>query len=314
MGRYVIRRLIQAIPVLLGATLFIFVIVFALPGDPIAALAGEKRQDPNIVLILRDQYHLNDPVLVQYGYYISNIFLHGDFGRTFAGVPITQLMAGKFQVTLNLALVALIMEAIIGVLLGLWAALRRGQAIDTMILAATLLLISVPPLVTGFVLQLWLGVWLKQTVGTEIFPIAGINGGLRSYLLPGFVLAGTSIAYLTRLTRTSLVETLRSDYIRTAIAKGLSRRRVIGRHGLRNALIPLVTYLGADLGTLMGGAVITETIFNIPGIGLQIYQGVYLREQPIVVGIVTILVLVYIVANLVVDLLYAVLDPRIRYE
>jgi oligopeptide transport system permease protein len=314
MGRYILRRLIQSIPVLIGATLFIFAIVFLLPGDPIAALAGEKRQDPAITAILRDQYHLNDPLLLQYWYYISGIVLRGDFGKTFAGVPVTQLMAGKFQVTLNLALVALVMEAIIGVALGLWAALRRGRAIDTVILASTLLLISVPTLVTGFVLQLWLGVWLKQVTGTEVFPIAGIDQGLKSYLLPGFVLAGVSIAYLTRLTRTSLVETLRSDYIRTATAKGLSRRRVIGRHGLRNALIPLVTYLGADLGNLMGGAVITETIFNLPGIGNQLYQGVYLREQPIVVGIITILVLVYILANLIVDMLYAVLDPRIRYE
>ncbi|WP_157249089.1 ABC transporter permease [Nonomuraea typhae] len=314
MGRYIIRRLIQAIPVLLGATLLIFAIVFALPGDPIAALAGEKKQDPDVVAILRERYHLNDPLLLQYWYYISGVLFRGDFGVTFADVPVSQLMAGKFQVTLNLALTALIFEAVIGVGLGLWAALRRGRAADTMILASTLLLISVPTLVTGFVLQLVLGVRLKQWTGVDIFPIAGITSGFRSYLLPGFVLAGTSIAYLTRLTRTSLVETLRADYIRTATAKGLSRRRVVGRHGLRNALIPLVTYLGADLGNLMGGAVITETIFNLPGIGNQLFQSVYLREQPVVVGIVTILVLIYIVANLVVDLMYAVLDPRIRYE
>ncbi|WP_327089057.1 ABC transporter permease [Nonomuraea sp. NBC_01738] len=314
MGRYVIRRLLQAIPVLLGATLLIFAIVFALPGDPIQALAGEKRADPNIVAILREQYHLNDPLLLQYWYYISGVLFRGDFGRTFADVPVSQIMAGKFQITLNLALTALVMEAIIGVGLGLWAALRRGRATDTMILASTLLLISVPTLVTGFVLQFTLGVKLKQWTGLDIFPIAGVSNGLRSYLLPGFVLAGISIAYLTRLTRTSLVETLRADYIRTATAKGLSRRRVIGRHGLRNALIPLVTYLGADLGNLMGGAVITETIFNLPGIGNQLFQSVYLREQPVVVGIVTVLVLIYILANLVVDMMYAVLDPRIRYE
>jgi peptide/nickel transport system permease protein/oligopeptide transport system permease protein len=183
-----------------------------------------------------------------------------------------------------------------------------------MILASTLLLISIPTLVTGFVLQLVLGVKLKQWTGLDIFPVAGVFAGLRSYLLPGFVLAGVSVAYLTRLTRTSLVETLRADYIRTATAKGLSRRRVIGRHGLRNALIPLITYLGADLGNLMGGAVITETIFNLPGIGNQLFTSVYLREQPVVVGTITVLVLIYILANLVVDLLYAVLDPRIRYE
>ncbi|GAA5073229.1 ABC transporter permease [Thermocatellispora tengchongensis] len=313
MGRYIIRRLIQAIPVLLGSTLLIFATVFALPGDPIAALAGEKRQDPKVVEVLRDQYHLNDPFFAQYWHYISGVF-RGDFGRTYAGVEVSELMAAKFQVTINLAMTALVMEAIIGVGLGLWAALRRGRATDSAILASTLILISVPVLVTGFVLQLLLGVQLKLVTGIDFFPVAGVFDGWRSYLLPGFVLAGTSIAYLTRLTRTSLVETLRADYVRTAIAKGMSRRRVIGRHALRNALIPLVTYLGADLGTLMGGAVITETIFNIQGIGQELFRSVYERQQPVVVGIVTLLVLVYILANLVVDLLYAVLDPRIRYE
>ncbi|MET8340040.1 ABC transporter permease [Streptosporangium canum] len=307
MSRYIIRRLIQAIPVLLGATLLIYAIVFALPGDPIAALMGEKRMDPNLVAIMREQYHLNDPFLVQYWYYLVGLF-GGDFGTTFAGVPVTDIMAGKFQVTINLAMTALVMEAVIGVGLGLYAALRHGRAQDSMVLASTLVLISIPTLVTGFVLQLLLGV----KVG--LFPVAGVTDGWRSYLLPGFVLAGTSIAYLTRLTRTSLVETLRADYIRTAVAKGLPRRRVVGRHALRNALIPLITYLGADLGTLMGGAVITETIFNLPGIGQQLFSSVYLREQSVVVGIVTVLVLIYILANLIVDLLYAVLDPRIRYE
>ncbi|MGP3959329.1 ABC transporter permease [Nonomuraea sp. 3N208] len=314
MGRYIIRRLLQSIPVLLGATLLIFSIVFALPGDPIAALAGEKRADPNIVAILREQYHLNDPLLLQYWHYISGVLFRADFGVTFADVPVSQIMAGKFQVTINLAITALMIEALIGVGLGLWAALRRGTAIDTMILASTLLLISVPTLVSGFILQFILGVKLKQWTGLDIFPIAGISNGLRSYLLPGFVLAGVSIAYLTRLTRTSLAETLRADFIRTATAKGLPRRRVVGRHALRNALIPLITFLGADLGNLMGGAVITERIFNLPGIGLQLFNSVYLREQPVVVGIVTILVLIYILANLAVDVMYAVLDPRIRYE
>ncbi|WP_406311608.1 ABC transporter permease [Streptosporangium sp. NBC_01639] len=309
MSRYIIRRLIQAIPVLLGATLLIYAIVFALPGDPIAALMGEKRMDPNLVAIMREQYHLNDPFLVQYWYYLTGLF-GGDLGTTYAGVPVTDLMAGKFQVTLNLALTALVMEAVIGVGLGLYAALRHGKVQDSLVLAATLVLISVPTLVTGFVLQLLLGVKL----GVDFFPVAGVAEGWRSYLLPGFVLAGVSIAYLTRLTRTSLVETLRADYIRTAVAKGLPRRRVVGRHALRNALIPLITYLGADLGTLMGGAVIIETIFNLPGIGQQLFSSVSSREQSVVVGIVTVLVLIYILANLVVDLLYAVLDPRIRYE
>ncbi len=314
MGRYVIRRLLQAIPVLFGATLLIFLIVFALPGDPIAALAGDKRLDPNIAAVLREQYHLNDPVIVQYGYYIAGLF-HLDFGRTFSNVPVGQLLAGKFSVSFQLTMTALLIEAVLGVLLGVYAALRRGKAVDSMILAATLILIAVPTLVSGFVLQWVLGVEFKNKVGFELVPVAGtFEGWPRAYLLPGFVLAGLSIAFLVRLTRTSLMETLRSDYVRTAVAKGLKRRRVIGRHALRNALIPLVTYWGTDLGSLMGGAVITETIFNLPGVGQQLYMSVYLREQPVVVGIVTVLVVIYIAANLIVDLLYAVLDPRIRYE
>ncbi|GII65157.1 putative dipeptide-transport integral membrane protein ABC transporter DppB [Sphaerisporangium krabiense] len=313
MGRYVLRRLLQAIPVLLGTTFLIFAIVYALPGDPLQALAGEKRVDPVFAAAMREQFHLNEPLVVRYGYYVRDI-VSGNFGTTFRGLPVSTIFEGKFQVTFKLAMTALIFEAIIGVGLGLWAALRRGKWEDKAVLAFTLLLVSIPTLVSGFVLQLVLGVKFKQSTGLALFPVAGIGDGLRSYLLPGFVLATVSVAYLTRLTRTSLMETLRADYVRTAIAKGMPRRRVLGRHALRNSLIPMVTYLGADLGTLMGGAVITETIFNLPGIGQQLFQSVYLRENPVVVGIVTVLVLIYIVANLVVDLLYAVLDPRIRYE
>jgi peptide/nickel transport system permease protein/oligopeptide transport system permease protein len=313
MGRYVIRRLLQAIPVLVGTTFLIFAIVYALPGDPLQALAGEKRVDPVFAAALREQFHLNDPLIVRYGYYVRDI-LSGDFGTTFRGLPVSTIFEGKFQVTFKLAMTALIFEAIIGIGLGFWAALRRGKWEDKAILAWTLVLVSIPTLVSGFVLQLVLGVSLKKALGFGFFPVAGVQDGLRSYLVPGFVLATVSIAYLTRLTRTSLMETLRADYVRTAVAKGMPRSRVLGRHALRNSLIPLVTYLGADLGALMGGAVITETIFNLPGIGQQLFQSVYLRENDVVVGIVTVLVLIYILANLVVDLLYAVLDPRIRYE
>ncbi|RCG22395.1 ABC transporter permease [Sphaerisporangium album] len=313
MGRYVLRRLLQAIPVLLGTTFLIFAIVYALPGDPLQALAGEKRVDPVFAAAMREQFHLNEPLLVRYGYYLRDI-LSGDFGTTFRGLPVSTIFEGKFQVTFKLSMTALVFEAVIGVGLGFWAALRRGKWEDKAVLAFTLLLVSIPTLVSGFVLQLLLGVKLKLGTGIAFFPVAGVQDGLRSYLLPGFVLATVSIAYLTRLTRTSLMETLRADYVRTAVAKGMPKSRVLGRHALRNSLIPMVTYLGADLGTLMGGAVITETIFNLPGIGQQLFQSVYLQENPVVVGIVTVLVLIYIVANLVVDMLYAVLDPRIRYE
>ncbi|MGI5480902.1 ABC transporter permease [Streptomyces lavendofoliae] len=306
MGRYVIRRLLQAIPVLLGATILIYCLVFLLPGDPIQALAGEKKADPNITAILREQYHLNDPLYQRYWYYISGV-LTGDFGTDFTGRPVAEIMSETFPVTLNLATIAFAVEAVIGIVAGVFSALGRGKFLDNVVLLSTLLLVSVPVFVLGNVLQLVLGVkW-------AIAPISYDSEDMTTLILPAVVLASASLAYITRLTRTSMMETMRADYVRTATAKGLSRSRVIVRHALRNAMIPIVTFLGVDLGALMGGAIITERIFNIPGIGGTLYQAVYLRQGTTVVSIVTVLVLVYIAANLIVDLLYAVLDPRIRY-
>lgn len=308
MGRFVVRRILQAIPVLIGVTFLIFYLVFALKGDPIQALAGEKRADPNIAAMLREQYHLNDPKIVQYWHYITGVFT-GDLGTTYTGRPISEIVSQRFPVTLKLALTAFGIEAVIGILAGIFAALKKGKFIDNLVLISTLLLISIPVFVLGNVLQLEFGVKLKIT------PVAGIEDGWpNSYVLPALVLASTSMAYIARLTRASMSESIRADYVRTAIAKGLPTRRVIGIHTLRNSLIPVVTFLGFDLGALMGGAIITERLFNLPGIGGQLAQSVYLRERPVVVGLVTLLVLIYLVANLVVDLLYAVLDPRIRYE
>ena len=175
-------------------------------------------------------------------------------------------------------------------------------------LVSTILVVSVPIFVLGFVAQYVFGLRLG------IFPIAGLNEGALSYVLPGFVLASTSLAYVARLTRTSLAENLRNDYVRTARAKGLKPRVVIGKHALRNSLIPVVTFIGADIGGLMGGAIVTESVFNIPGLGRAVYDAVLRQEGAVVVGIVTLFVFFFIFFNLVVDVLYAFLDPRIRYE
>ncbi|MEU9075704.1 ABC transporter permease [Kitasatospora sp. NPDC004745] len=314
MGRYVVRRVIQALPVILGATFLIYALVFLLPGDPIQALAGEKRADPTVVAILRDRYHLDDPFFVQYWHYLIGLF-KGDFGEDYRGNAVVDVMTRAFPYTINLALTALGVEMVIGIVAGVVAALRRGRFIDNLVLISTLMVISIPTFVIGFVLQLLLGVKLNRDYGIDFFPVSfNEDAGFRSYLVPAYVLASTSLAYIARLTRTSLIEVMRADYVRTAVAKGLSPVRVVVRHGLRNALIPIITFLGMDLGGLMGGAVITEGIFNIPGIGHQLFQSVYLRERTIVVGVVSALVMVYLFTNLVVDLLYAVLDPRIRYE
>ena len=307
MGRYFIRRILEIIPVFFGATFLIFAMVFALPGDPIRALAGEKPLSPAVQRQFREEYNLDDSLPVQYGKYIAG-FAQGDFGQTFRGEQVVDIMKEKFPVTAKLALFAFIFEATLGIIAGLLAGLRRGSFIDNLVLVSTITVVSVPIFVLGFLAQLILGAELHW------FPIAGIQNGTMSYMLPAMVLGSLSLCYVARLLRTSLGENLRADYVRTATAKGLSRMRVVGRHTLRNSLIPVITFLAVDLGFLMGGAIVTESIFNIPGIGREVFLAIRGQEGPLVVGIVTAGVLIFMFANLVVDLLYAVLDPRIRYD
>ncbi|MBC9711061.1 ABC transporter permease [Streptomyces sp. TRM66268-LWL] len=306
MGRYVIRRLLQMIPVFIGATFLIFVMVYAL-GDPVAALFGDKAPDPATAARIREDLGLDKPLWQQYLHYMGNIF-RGDFGTAFNGQKVTELMATAFPVTAKLTLVAIVIEIVVGIALGVVSGLKRGRPLDTSLLVLTLIVISVPTFVSGYLLQYLFGLklgWVRPTVSTD--------APLNELILPGIVLALVSLAYVTRLTRTSIAENARADYVRTAVAKGLPRRRVITKHLLRNSLIPVVTFIGADIGALMGGAIVTERIFNIHGVGYQLYNGILRGNTPTVVGFVTILVLVFLVANLLVDLLYAVLDPRIRY-
>ncbi|HLV74124.1 peptide/nickel transport system permease protein/oligopeptide transport system permease protein [Actinomadura hallensis] len=307
MWRYAVRRLLQAVPVFFGTTLLIYAMVFALPGDPIQALAGDKPVPDSVLRTLRDRYNLDDPLLVQYAKYMWGL-LQGDLGENYTGQSVSEMLGGRWAVTARLALTAWLFELAAGIALGVWAGLRRGRLADTLVLGGTTLVIAVPVFVLGYIAQLVFGLhW-------QIFPTAGTEDGWpMSYLLPGIVLGSLGLSYVARLTRTSLAENLRADYVRTARAKGLSKARVIGRHTLRNSLIPVVTYLGVDFGNLMGGAIVTEGIFNLPGVGQQVFQSIQLKEGPVVVGAVTVLVLIFLLANLVVDLLYGVLDPRIRY-
>ena len=307
MARYVARRLLLAIPVLIGASFLIFAMVFALPGDPIRALAGDRPLAPAVQEALRDEYNLDDPLLVQYGKYVGGL-VQGDFGQDFSGRPVSEIISQRLPVTVKLAVVALVFEAVFGLLAGVLAGIRRGSFFDNLVLVSTTLIVSIPVFVLGFVAQYVFGLRLG------LFPIAGISNGLQSYLLPGFVLAALSLAYIARLTRTSLVENLRNDYVRTARAKGLPPSSVVGKHTLRNSLIPVVTFLGADFGVLLSGAIVTEGIFNLPGLGRAVFDAIRTQEGAVVVGIVTFFVFVYLFFNLVVDVLYAALDPRIRYE
>ncbi|WP_346621964.1 ABC transporter permease [Blastococcus montanus] len=307
MGRYIARRLLLTIPVMLGASFLIFAMVYALPGDPIRALGGDRPLAPAVVAQLREDFNLNDPFLVQYVKYLGDL-VQGDFGTDFRGRDVLETITQRLPVTARLALVAVLFEIVIGIVAGVLAGIRRNSFLDNVVLVSTTIVVSVPILVLAFVAQYTLGLRLN------LFPIAGIREGWYSYLLPGLVLAAGSVAYVARLTRTSMAENLRADYVRTARAKGLPTRDVIVRHTLRNSLIPVVTFIGADIGTLMGGAIVTETVFNIPGIGRTVFDSIQAQEGAVVVGIVTLLVFFFIFFNLVVDVLYAVLDPRIRYE
>jgi oligopeptide transport system permease protein len=307
MGRYIARRLLLTIPVLIGATFLIFAMVYALPGDPIRALSGDRPLSQAVQAQLRQQFNLGDPLLVQYGKYMLDA-LQFDFGTDFRGRPVLDTILQRMPVTARLALVAVLFELLIGVVAGVLAGIRRNGFFDNLVLVSTTLVVSIPILVLGFLTQYTLGLRL------DLFPIAGINQGWYSYILPGFVLGAGSVAYVARLTRTSMSENLRADYVRTARAKGLTPRTVVVRHTLRNSLIPVVTFIGADIGTLMGGAIITETVFNLPGIGRAVFDAIRGQEGAVVVGIVTLLVFFFIFFNLLVDVLYAVLDPRIRYD
>jgi oligopeptide transport system permease protein len=214
----------------------------------------------------------------------------------------------RYPTTITLALLAVAFELVIGVLAGVLTGIRRGGFLDNVVLVSTLIVISIPIFVIGSLAQLVFGVQLGW------FPITATQGTLNQLILPAMVLASVSVAYVARLTRGNVAENLRSDYVRTAKAKGLTMGRIVGVHTLRNSLIPVITFVGADLGTLMGGAIVTERIFNINGVGGFIFRSIAQRDGTSVVGAVTILVIIFLLANLLVDILYGVLDPRISND
>ena len=281
--------------------------VYLMPGDPVAALGGDKGLTEAAAARIREEYNLDKPFWLQYLLYLKGIFTL-DFGKTFSGRPVTEVLATAFPITIRLAVYALLIEAILGILFGVIAGVRRGGFFDSTVLVLSLVVISVPTFVIGFLMQFFLGIkW-------GLLPATATTISFKSLTMPAIVLGATSLAYVIRLTRQSVSENVSADYVRTARAKGLKEGTVMTRHILRNSLIPVATFLGGDLGGLMGGAIITEGIFNINGVGGTLWQSIVRGEPATVVSFTTVLVMVYISANLLVDLLYAVLDPRIRYE
>lgn len=305
---YIVRRVLQTIPVLLGATLFLFVLMYIIPGDPVRLLTGERAMDPQRYQQIRHELYLDRPLHLQYLHYVNNL-LHGDLGTSYQrGRAVADILKEKYPNSIRLAFTAVLVEIFIGITAGIISAVKRYSFLDVLVTLSTSILVSVPIFWLGMILQIVFGLKLG------LLPMSGMgDGSLKYFILPSVTLAAVETAYVARIMRSQMLEVMRQDYIRTAYAKGLKSAAVIMKHGLKNALIPVVTFIGLDLGSLMGGAILTETIFNWPGIGYQIYVAIQQRDNPLILGGVLVLILVFIAINLIVDISYAFLDPRIRY-
>jgi ABC-type dipeptide/oligopeptide/nickel transport system permease component len=302
----VARRIGGLLIVFIGVTMIIYLAVFALHGDPIQAFAARRPLPESTLEMLRIKYHLNEPIWKQYLYYVTGIF-QGDLGTTFQGRSVAAEMASRWPVTIKLALTAWVIEIVLGLLIGVAAALKKGTIVDHGLLAFTVLVSCVPVFVLGLLAQLLFGVKLRW------LPVAGLlDGWPVSYLLPATIIAFFELSAVSRLVRGAMVESLGADYVRTVRAQGFPESRIIGLHVMRNSLIPASTFLATDLGYLLGGSVIIEGIFNLPGVGNLLFNAIRNHEGPTVVGVATALIVVFLVTTVLVDLLHAFLDPRVR--
>lgn len=344
MLRYIGKRILQFIPVFIGVTLILFVLQNVVPGDPIKLIAGEKALTPAIELQIRAANHLiktNDegqPINAagevtteleeavpesmwnRYIYYMGNL-LQGDLGTSYSrSMSVNDIFAQKYPYTIRLALCGIAIEIVVGIGAGVISAIKRYSFWDVLVTLVTSVLVAMPAFWLGMLLQLFFGVVLKDLSGGAFYlPISADFSPYSEfqswvyYILPAITLAAVSTAYSARIMRSQLLEVMNQDYIRTARAKGLSRRDVIWHHALKNALIPVVTYIGNDFGAMMAGAILTETVFNWPGVGYETYRAISQRDWPIVLGSVTVIVVLVMIINLIVDVSYAFLDPRIRF-
>jgi peptide/nickel transport system permease protein len=309
--RYIVRRLLQMVLVFFGATFLLFAALYLLPGDPTQALGSDRTLAPATVHAIRARYHLDDPIYVQYTTYLKDI-VRGDLGTSIQlRRPVSQIMRESIPWSVKLALSATAVEIILGIGSGVISAVKRYSFLDTLSTVSTSVLIAIPVFWLGLMLQILFGLKFRGTfLG---LPISGVTDGWKSYVLPSITLASVVSAVTARLTRTTMLEVMRQDYVRTASAKGLSRRSVVFKHALRNALIPVVTNIGLDFGTLIGGAILTETVFAWPGVGRQVYFAIIAHDNPVIIGSTIVFVFAFMIVNLIVDISYAVLDPRIRY-
>lgn len=313
MLKIIARRVLVAIPTLFLVSLIVFGLQKLLPGDPLLTMAGEER-NPEIIEFLREKYHLNDPFYLQYLYWLRDV-LTGDFGNSLrTGVPVSTLIAQKLPVTIQLAVMAMILALLIGIPTGIMSAVKKGKVADYVANAVALSGVSIP--------NFWLGIIMIMIVSVQwrLLPASGYVPltedpvqSIRTMLMPSFVLATALAAYLMRHTRSAMLGVLSSDYIRTARAKGLLPRVVVLKHALRNALMPIITLTTLLLGELLAGAVLTEQVFTIPGFGKLMVDAVFTRDYAVVQGVVLCTAAGFILMNLLADILYILINPRLRH-
>lgn len=336
MGRYISRRLLNLIPVLLGITLLVFAFLHLIPGDPATVMVGE-RATPEQVAALRERLGLNEPLPLQYLTFLGNL-IRLDLGTSIiSGVPIAEEIRSRWPATFELSVAAMLIATIVGIPAGVLAAVRKNSAVDNLTMSGSLLGVSLPVYWLGLLLVYLFAVnlnWLPPSgrlsvdVGFNFKSITGfyvldallqldfkaLKDVLKHLVLPALTLSTIPLAIMARITRSAMLEVLSQDYIRTARAKGLLERWVIFKHALKNALLPVVTIIGLQFGKLLGGAILTETIFSWPGIGSWIYEGILNRDYPVVQGGIVFVAIAFVLINLLVDLSYALLDPRIQYQ
>src|SRR3990170_2662738 len=302
MARYLLKRVLLALPVLLGVSIVVFTMIRLIPGDPAQLMAGQAATQEIITGIRRD-LGLDRPIIVQYAYFLRNA-VRGDLGYSlFNRAPVTDELALRFPNTVRLGLASMLVAVAIGIPAGIISATRHLSWIDSLVMVVALAGVSMP--------VFWLGLNLILAVRLHWLPAIG-HEGWAHLILPAVTLGAASAAIIARMTRSAMLEVMRQDYVRTARAKGVAEPSVIGRHALRNALIPVVTVVGLQLGTLLGGAVLTESVFAWPGVGRLLVDAVLARDYPIVQGTVLLIATTFVLLNVLVDVLYAVLDPRIR--
>ncbi|WP_448540233.1 ABC transporter permease [Roseiflexus sp.] len=307
MSAYLLQRLILTIPILLGIVIVTFFMVQLTPGDAVSAMQGQMKMSAQQMEQLRQALGLNDPLHVQLGRYLMKL-IQGDLGRSlFGGQPVALLIASNIGATIQLTVAAMVVAIVIGVPLGILAAIKRGTLWDAVSVIIAMIGVSIP--------SFWLGLMMIQLFAVTLgwLPITE-NRSARGLIMPAAALGLAEAAIIVRLTRATMVEILNADYVRTARAKGLLDHIVLWRHALRNGLLPLITMIGMQFGTLLGGAVVIENVFARQGLGTLVTQAVINRDFPVVQGCVLVAATMYVLVNLIVDILYVVIDPRIRYS